>query len=176
MKRSNSIIGTEIIRRPEDQEPIGIMFTVKGAGVVSLQLSKIHADNLRHAAIHGMIQRISDAAAISRNPETGAAASPEAKLEAMQKLVAHYESGTAEWTRVREAGPKGGLLFEALVRMGNSAEEVREFLDGLSDKEQAALREDSDVAPIIAQIKAEKAKADTGPKPDTKAMLASLKK
>ena len=49
---------------------------------------------------------------------------------------------------------------------------VRAFLDGLSDKEQAALREDDSVAPIIAEIKAEKA-ADK-PKMDTKSILAKL--
>lgn len=168
--KANSIIGTEIL--PDNV----IRFVVKGAGDVMLDLSKVHADNLQHAAIHGFIQRISDAAALPRDTTNGQPASPEAKLTAMKRLVDHYESGTEKWSRVSEAGPRGGYLFEALCRMyavSRTADQIRAYLDGLSDKEQAALREDDEVAPVIAEIKKEKAKDQ--PKMDTKGLLAALK-
>lgn len=168
--KANSVIGVEVM-------PDGILrFVVKGAGDLYYDKSKAHPDNRAHAEDHGWIQRISDSAALSRNPENGQAATPAEKLEAMKRLVAHYESGTPEWSRVREAGPKGGFLFEALCRMyavSKTPEQIRAYLDGLSDKEQAALREDDAVAPVIAEIKREKAKDQ--PKLDTKAILAGLK-
>lgn len=167
--KANSIIGTEVL-------PGGIIrFVVKDAGELTLDLSRVHPDNMQHAAIHGFIQRISDGAAIGRDPKTGRPATPEEKLEAMARLVEHYESGTAEWSRVQAAGPRGGLLFEALVRMypDKDAATIRAYLDGLTDKQQAALREDDEVAPVIAAIKAERAK--DAPKMDTKGLLAGLK-
>lgn len=179
--KANSIIATDWTQLDLGQtlpgfNPAIITFTVKGAGQVTLDMSKVHVDNVAHAAVHGFIQRVSDAAAISRDDKTGLPASPAYKLEAMKRLVAHYESGTPEWSRVREAGPKGGFLFEALCRMyavSKTPEQIRAYLDGLSDKEQAALREDDAVAPVIAEIKREKAKDQ--PKLDTKAILAGLK-
>lgn len=169
MKRANSIIQTQVM--PDDV----IRFVVAGAGELALDMAKLHGDNQRHAAIHGMIQRISDAAAISRDPKTGRPATPEEKLEAMRRLVEHYESGAAEWSRVREsAGPRGGFLFEALCRMypAKPPADIRAYLDGLSDKQQSALREDDAVGPVISAIKAERNAGQ--PKPDTKAMLAGL--
>lgn len=168
--KANSIIGTEVL-------PGGfIRFVVKGAGDRTLDLNRVHEANKEHAAIHGFIQRISDAAAIGRNPDNGQAASPADKLEAMSRLIEHYESGTPDWSRVREAGPKGGYLFEALCRLyaiSKTPEQIRAYLDGLTDKQQAALREDDTVAPVIAEIKKEKAK--DAPKMDTKALLDGLK-
>lgn len=167
--KANATIGTEIL--PGNT----IRFHVKGAGFVDMRLDAVSESNKDRAMIHGFIQRISDAAAIGRDPETGKAADPATKLEAMSRLVAHYETGTTEWSRVQAAGPRGGLLFEALCRMypDKAADAIRTYLDGLSDKQQAALREDDEVAPVIAAIKAEKAKDQ--PKMDTKGLLAGLK-
>lgn len=172
MKRANSVIAAEPL--VVDGATIGIQFTVKDAGSFTLEFNRVSPEVMAHAAYHGMVQRISDAAAISRDPTNGAAATPREKAEAMVKLVDHYHSGTAEWSRVREAGPKGGFLFEALCRMyaDKTPEAIRTWLDGLDDKQQAALREDDAVAPVIATIKAER-NADK-PKVDTKAILAGL--
>lgn len=171
MKRANAVIATEIEATPGGTL---VRFTVKDAGVITLEMARLNSAIIDHAAVHGMVQRISDAAAISRDPKNGQAATPEEKFEAMQKLVEYYHSGTGEWSRVREAGPKGGFLFEALVKMypDKTPEAVRAWLDTLDDKQQAALREDDAVAPIIAGIKA--ARNADKPKMDTKAILAGL--
>lgn len=154
--KSNSIIThTAAVT---DQGYNEITFTVRGAGQVTVDFEMLHPTIVARAAVHGMIQRISDAAAISRNTENGLAATPADKLLAMEKLVAHYHSGTDQWSRVQSGGPKGGLLFKALCEMygdDKTPEEIREFLDSLSDKEQAGLRLDSEVAPIIARLKEE---------------------
>lgn len=172
MKRANAVIATEPL--VVDGATIGIQFTVKDAGSFILEFNRCSDAIMTHAAYHGLVQRISDAAAISRDPTNGAAATPREKAEAMVKLIDHYHSGTAEWSRVREAGPKGGFLFEALCRLyaDKTPEAIRTWLNGLDDKQQAALREDETVAPVIAAIKA-KRNADK-PTVDTKSLLAAL--
>lgn len=172
MAKSNSIITTEVL-------PGAIRFVVKGAGDMTLELAKVSDACKAHAAVHGFVQRISDAAAISRDKTTGASASPADKFTAMRRLIDHYETGTTEWTRVAEGGPQGGMLFEALCEMYGhmkAPSEIRAWLDGLSAKEQTALREDDEVAPVIARIKAAKQAAiPPEARVDTKGMLAGLK-
>lgn len=155
-----------------------ITFHVLGAGDVVLDMAKLSSPVLQRAALHGIIQRISDAAAKSRTDKDGniipATVLATVKRDAMAALVAHYESGSAEWSRVQSAGPKGGFLFEALCRVyghKKAPSDIRVWLDGLSDAEQYALREDDTIAPVIVAIKAERA---TGDKPDTKALLSGL--
>lgn len=156
-----------------------IAIAVKGAGIVTLNMDKISPENMAYAAFHGLKQRVVDAAALARDTKTGQAAPADEKLEAIQAVVEHLESGTAQWSRVVAGQPKGGLLFEALCRVyghQKAPSDIRAWLDTRSDKEQMALREDEAIAPVIATIKAERVKADTGPKADTKALLADLTK
>lgn len=159
-----------------------ITATVKGARpdgtdeVIAFDPSKAHADNNAYARFHGYKARFVDSAAMSRDTKDGASATPATKAAAIRKVVDHLESGVAAWSRVSEGGPKGGYLFEALCKVYGHMKaptEIRAWLDGLSDKEQAALREDDTVAPVIAEMKAAKPKVASGV--DTKALLAGLK-
>ena len=117
---------------------------------------------IAQAIMHGLKQKLVDAAAISRNPETGRAASVTDKYEAVKEVYDRLLSG--EWNKRREGGAggsAGGLLFRALCRMYDgkkTAEDIRTFLDGKTDAEKAALRKNSKVAAIIEEIRAESAK------------------
>lgn len=146
--------------------------------VLTFDPSKVHAANKSYAEFHGWKQRFVDAAAMSKDTKTGLPASPEAKAKAISALIGHYESGTEKWSRVSEGGPKGGFLYEALCKVfghKKSPTEIRTWLDGLDDKQQAALREDDTIAPVIAELKAAKAAAKpAAEKVDTKALLAGI--
>lgn len=156
-------------------------FTVK-AGMIDgsdyvrvLDISKISASNLAYAVFHGLKQRGVDTAALPANTKTGLAAPATEKAQAIDGMLDHLESGSADWTVNKIAGVKGGYLYEALCKMyghQKAPSEIREWLDKLSPAEQAALREDADVAPVIAEIK--KAKTADAPKMDTKALLGGL--
>jgi hypothetical protein len=158
----------------------GVTFKVRGMPDLPLNMNKLHPDIIRRAACVGFAQvRIVDAAAVSRNKKDGSLKSDaemvEEKYERMAALIAHYETGTAEWSRVAEAGPTGGYLFDALCKVYGhmkAPSEIRAWLDKLSEKEQAALREDDSIAPVIADLK--RAKMAGKPQPDTKALLAGL--
>lgn len=110
------------------------------------------------AALHGFKQKIVDAAALPVDPDTGKAATPEMKFHAMRDVVGQLSEG--DWNRRATGdGTSGmGLLVAALVRVtGNDREAIEATVSKWSKEEQAAMRATAAVAPIIAQIKAERA-------------------
>ncbi len=111
------------------------------------------------AMMHGLKQKLVDAAAISRNPDTGRSATIEDKYAAVREVFDRLIAG--EWNKRREGSGAsgGGLLLSALIRLysGRKTEQqLREYVSGLTEKEQATLRASERVAPIIAAIKAER--------------------
>lgn len=113
-----------------------------------------------YAVLHGLKQKLVDAAAISRNPETGRAATIADKYEAVKAVYDRLLAG--EWNATREGGgTTGGLLLQALCRMyaDKTPEQLRDYLSGKTDGEKAALRKNPKVATIIDTIRAETGKA-----------------
>lgn len=128
----------------------------------------------RHAMMHGYKQKLMDAAAISRNPETGRSATVADKYEAVRVVYDRLTSGGA-WNATREggAGNAGGLLFKALCRIhpAKSPEALREYLAGKTPAEQAALRTNPKISPVIAAIRDEQERDNSI---DTDSMLDEL--
>jgi hypothetical protein len=66
------------------------------------------------AIIHGFVQKISDRAAIGRDPETGASATPEEKFAAMKETAERLMAG-GPWNAVATGtGNTGGILYRAM--------------------------------------------------------------
>ena len=155
-----------------------LVITVAGHGVIKLNPAD-YSDGIREMAmLHGFKQKIVDAAALSRNEATGASATAADKFQAMRDVEHQLLSG--DWNR-RATGGDGtataGLLIAALVRVtGNDLATVRATVDAWSGEQQAAMRADPAVAPIIATIKAERAatKPTVGPKVDVGGLLEGL--
>lgn len=125
---------------------------------------RIDADTLttevRHTAMmHGLKQKIGDAAAMSRNPETGASATLADKVAAMRAVSDRLQAG--QWNAERGTGGEGGLLVRALMQLSpdKTRAEVEATIEKWTTAEQAAVRKNPKVAAIIAAIQAEKAKA-----------------
>lgn len=147
--KSNSVI-------THDMDNNGINFHIAGMPTLSLWFDKVSGSNQKRAMIHGFVQRISDAAAISRNPETGKPATAQEKYDAMARLVNHYESGSTEW---RIAGTGGGVarssvLLDAMVQLypARSRDELKTWLASKSKSERAKLAQSERVRPIIAAM------------------------
>lgn len=166
--KSNSVITYAY-----DAETNAITYTVLGVGDLVLNLDQVSVKNRDYAAVHGFGQRIPDAAAIPRDTETGKSATPQEKFDAMAKLVTHYNSGTSEWSRVREAGEgnSGGLLLAALTQLSptKSKDEIRSWMKSQTRTQLNALREKDSVKKVIDSLR---------PTPsisvDTDAMLAEI--
>lgn len=120
MAKSNAIVTTSTAPNGD------VTFNVIGAGSITLVRSAISAEVQAYAATHGLIQRVSDAAAIPRNTETGESATPQEKFDAISALVEHYNSGTTEWARTRGTGEprESGLVLAAIMRV-KSCDEAR---------------------------------------------------
>lgn len=138
----------------------GLAFLAATGDRINAAIDQIPAHLHSALALHGLKQKLIDAAAIARDPETGRSATVQDKWNALQAVWARLLAG--EWNAQRGDGTgTGGLLFKALCRMypTKTAEAVREWLDKLDDKKKAALRLNPKVAAIIETIRAEQAKA-----------------
>lgn len=124
---------------------------------LQVKVGRLQVEVVRQATLHGLKQKLVDAAAISRDPVTGRSATPQDKFEAVKAVLNRLLAG--QWNATREGGgaTKGGLLVEALCRLypTKPRNDLVEFVAGKSDKEKAALRKNPKVAAIIATIKAE---------------------
>lgn len=90
-----------------------------GSQSITFNPDKASATNRVRAELHGWKQRISDGAALSRDPKTGRSATPEAKFARLASLVNHYEAGGDAWDMPRAGGGGGraesSYILEALA-------------------------------------------------------------
>ena len=125
---------------------------------ITVNAEALDTDIVNRAVMHGLKQKLVDAAAISRNPDTGATASIEDKYNAVYDVYQRLLNG--EWNKNREGGGgvSGGLLFRALCRLYDrkTPEEIKTFLDTKTKAEQSALRANPKIAAIIDEIRAER--------------------
>lgn len=122
---------------------------------LSLEASTLHADIIAVATMHGLKQKLVDAAAISRNPDTGASATIADKYAAVKEVYDRLLTG--QWNKPRGDGTsaEGGLLYRALCKMqpGKPAEAIRAWLDQRTKEEQAALRVNPAVKAVIDELR-----------------------
>lgn len=124
--KSNSVVTTSY-----DVEKATWTFEVAGAEPVFLHRSVVSAEVLERALIEGMSDRIADKAAKSRDPETGRPAIPGVKRAAMQSLADFYETGTPNWSMVRQSFAREKAL--------ESVEQIREEIARLQTKLNAKI-------------------------------------
>lgn len=126
---------------------------------INLHVSELREEIRAMALLHGLKQKLVDAAAISRNPDTGKSATVDDKYAAVAEVYQRLIDGN--WNAPREGGGQLGLLVTAMVEFsGKPADVVKTWLDGKSDAEKKALSLNPKVAAIINRIRAERAKAD----------------
>lgn len=134
-------------------------------------------DEIRtQAMMHGLKQKLVDAAAISRDPETGRTADINTKAQAIKEVADRLYAGEWNKTRTGEGVATGGLLLRALLRMYDgrkTKEELLAFIVTKTDAEKSALRASPKIAPIIAAIKDEDA-SKKGDAPNADDLLADL--
>lgn len=138
-----------------------LTLTFANGETLTMRADALNSDVQQYAMMHGLKQKLVDAAAISRNPETGRAATVEDKYQAVNAVYNRLLSG--QWNATREGGGNvGGLLAQALTRMyagRKTAEDIKAFLAEKTDAEKTALRKNPRVAQIIEEIRAEQGKA-----------------
>ena len=143
---------------------------------------KLHPEALnpeiqRAALLHGLKQKLVDAAAISRDTATGRAATIVTKFDAVKEIFDRITGAggeTPSWNKLRAggAGGQGGLLARAIARYkGVEVSAAKAYLDRLTDAQKQALRVDPRIATIINELRMESAKPAGI---DTDALLGGL--
>jgi len=128
----------------------------------------------RAALLHGLKQKLVDAAAISRDMATGRAATIATKYDAVREIFDRITGENPSWNKPRAggAGGQGGLLARAIARYKNVAvEAAKAYLDRLTDSQKQALRVDPRIAAVINELRLESAKPAGI---DTDALLSGL--
>lgn len=171
--KRNATITAVIVTNETDGRPCALHLKFANGKELSIAASQLTNCIMEYAVWHGLKQKLADAAAISRNPETGRAASVEDKFQAVKTVYDRLLSG--QWNATREGGGNaGGLLLQALARMyagRKTTEELKAFLADKTDAEKTALRKNPRVAGIIEDIRAEQGKAASI---DTDGLLGEL--
>jgi hypothetical protein len=149
----------------------GASFDLADGSDIRIDWDDLTDDIKRQLMAHGLKQKVADAAAIPRDTETGRSATNAEKIAAMQAVAARLVNG--EWNAVKGdgSGATGGILLRALVELypAKSREDLVAYVAKLDKKQQAALRANAKVAPVIERLRAAKA-SDV----DTDAMLDEL--
>lgn len=149
-----------------------LTLTFADGGVIRLDGNELSSEMRVAAMMHGLKQKLVDAAAIPRDTDTGKSASITDKFNAIMEVRDRLLTG--EWNKTREggSGSSGGLLKRALMKMyDKDAETIDAFLAKKSKEEQAALRANPKVAAIIATLRTEPKASKSI---DTDAMLNDL--
>lgn len=138
--------------------------------VVMFRMSDLTPEIATQCMLHGLKQKLVDAAAISRNPDTGRSATVADKYTAVKEVADRIRSG--QWNKSRGDGSTtaGGLLFRALCQMyaDKTPDAIKAFLDKKTPAEKAALRATAKIAAIIDTLR------QPSDDVDTDAMLADL--
>lgn len=160
--KSNSVVTTELVDaegRPTESVSgaVGIRFHVRAAGSTTLWLRKLSEPNRQRGMVHGLIQRVSDRAAKSRDTKTGLPVPASEKLKAMAILVEHLNSGSDVWELRTAAQPRVDSRIEnlltALRQLGfvtNDAGEAK--VRGMTVSQRAAIALRDDVAVELRRI------------------------
>lgn len=124
-------------------------------GSVVLHCERVSPEILAYAAFHGLKQRGTDTMALKAD-DFGGRVPEAAKRAELQAMVAHLESGTAEWNRRSATGePRGGLLLTVLCEAypGQTREKLATWLKGKSAADRAALLREPRMAVIAERIR-----------------------
>jgi hypothetical protein len=136
----------------------GVLKLTFGTGeVLTVDPLNLSEAIMQQAVLHGLKQKLVDAAAIARDQDTGLSATPAEKIAAVREVYDRITAPDGTWNKVREAGAGtgsgSGLLRRALMQMtGKTGEVIDTFLEGKSKDEKAALRSDPRVAATIAEL------------------------
>jgi hypothetical protein len=178
MARKNSIISIAA-----NEETGALVFTVTDAGEFSIIPADLTDEIRNRAMLHGLAQKVSDAAAIAKSEMTGDAATDAmTKFNAMKAVADRLADGDWSARRGDGTGPVAGVIYRAFeewvmaeakkAKKPVDAETIRALYDAKPRADQLALRNVPEIATIIERIKAERG-AKSEPV-DTAGLLAEL--
>lgn len=137
----------------------GVRITFTNGETLSLDFSALSDEMKAKLMGHGASQKLGDASAGAETVEEAIAET----RKVLERLLA------GDWKSVREsgAGPKIGLLVEALARVTQKdVGECRDVVEALDDEQKKKLRAHPAVKAAMADIRAERERAKLGDSTD----------
>lgn len=141
MAKANDIKNTPAVSCEIDIPRESMTLTFSSGATLCLRLGQLNADIATQAMWHGLKQKLVDAAAIGRDPDTGRSATIDDKYDAVREVYDRLLAG--EWNKTREGGTAtGGLLLRALMMVypNKTREQLVDYLASKSATEKTALR------------------------------------
>lgn len=135
-----------------------ITITFANGQDLAVDVSKLSPDMQRMAMLHGVKQKLVDAAAIARNCESGHSATIEDKYHSVREVYDRITSPTnPTWNKERAAAstPTAGnnMLVRAIMQMrGGSKQTVEDFLSSKTKEQRAAIKRNPRVLAVIAEL------------------------
>lgn len=141
----------------------GLVLAFANGKELSLTAGMLSNEIMEYAIWHGVKQKLVDAAAISRNTETGRPATIDDKYNAVKVVFDRITSADGTWNAVREGGTSavGGLLLRALCKMYDgkkTRDQLVEYLSTKTPEQKTALRKNPKIAAIIDELREASAK------------------
>ncbi len=138
--------------------------TFANGNTLRLDANTLPRELQTQAMMHGLKQKLCDAAAKGCDTDTGKSATIDEKYAAVCEV---YERLTQQhlWNKTREGGGGNSILLQALFRMykgKKSMEVLRDYLRDKTKAEQVALSRNPKLAKIIEEVQAERAGAFDG--------------
>jgi hypothetical protein len=167
----NATTRTPAIDATTDTNALTVTLAFSNGETLTIDATQLTTDIQAQATLHGLKQKLVDAAAISRNPDTGRSATINDKYNAVREVYDRLLLG--QWNKNRDAGAvRGGLLFRALCMLypDKTGDAIKAFLEKKTAAEKTALRNTPKIADIILTLKDDEAGDDV----DTDAMLDEL--
>lgn len=123
-----------------------------------ITIADLSPEIIEQAIRHGLNAKLVDAAAMSRNPDTGASATVADKKAAVIEVAERLVNG--EWNKRREAGEgEGTLLLAAMMRVYPTTERavLEAKIEAWSPYERKVVRLNPRIAAAITAIQVERA-------------------
>jgi hypothetical protein len=138
-----------------EQDMAGAELRFNDGSRVEVGFQELPEGMLEKLAGHGWKQKVVDAAAKSRDPETGRSATDAEKIAAMKAVHERIMAGI--WAAAGGGGGLGSekmLLVRALAEFsGKGLEEAKEFINGKTKAQQSALMGNSKIKTIIDRMR-----------------------
>ncbi len=141
---------------------------------LSLSLANLSPEILKQAALHGLKQKLVDAAAIARDPTSGLSATPEDKYQAVKSVFDRITKADGTWNAIREgeARAHGGMFVRALMELTKQdRDQVNAYIEKLTKEQVAAMKKNASVLEVMQRMEREAA-AEKGADSDN--LLAAL--
>jgi hypothetical protein len=126
---------------------------------LEVDVTKLTPEMQAQAMLHGMKQKLVDAAAIARDTTTGRAVTIETKIDAVREVYDRVVT-CGVWNKVRGDGSGKGsksYLCEALMEItGKTRESITAYMASKTKEDLSALKSTPRIATIIARIEAAK--------------------